>query len=124
MDFKISLPDAEEKLRRAFRTRVPGLTVKFLELGITTPIKDISATGFAVDGGPGMKEGMQYTVRLLLNDKLFLGDVRSTVIRVVGNGIVGLNFEELDRKQQQRLDKLVLEVQKRLIALRKKKEKK
>ncbi len=102
---------------------MPGLTANFLDLGVSTPVKDISATGFAVQGSAGMKENSEHTVRLLLNDKLFLGDIRCTVIRVVKNGIVGLNFEELDRKQQQRLDKLVLEVQKRLIALRKQKQK-
>lgn len=123
MDFNVSLPDAEEKLRKAFRTRVPGLTARFLELDVTLPVKDLSATGFAVEGEAGMTEGSEHTIDLLLNDKLFLGDIRSTVIRTMDNGIVGLNFGTLDRRKQQRLDKLVLEVQKRLIALRKKQKK-
>ncbi|WP_018125304.1 PilZ domain-containing protein [Desulfovibrio oxyclinae] len=123
MDFNISLPDAEEKLRRAFRTRVPGLTVEFLEQGKTLPVKDISATGFAVEGDSTMREGTSHPVKLLLNGKLFLSDIKANVIRVAENGIAGLNFEQLDRRQQQRLDKLVLEVQKRLIALKKNKDK-
>ena len=56
---------------------------------------------------------------LLLNKRLFLGDLKGKVMRVLDKGIIGCNFEPMDRRQEIKLDKLVLEVQKRLIELRK-----
>ncbi|MBG0789860.1 MAG: PilZ domain-containing protein [Desulfovibrionaceae bacterium] len=122
MDFDISIPEENGQLRKAFRTRVPGLAVRFPALGRTMDVMDLSATGFAVlDPGKGFKENQSLEVDLLIKDKLFLGGADAVVMRVLDNGIIGMNFVDLDRQRQIKLDKLVLEVQKRLIALRKKK---
>ncbi|MBC18596.1 Type IV pilus assembly PilZ [Pseudodesulfovibrio profundus] len=122
MGFDIKLPAGkEEQLRKAFRTKVPGLTVRFEDQDRVLDVKDLSATGFAVlDPEKRFEEGAHIECDLLINNKLFLSGATAKVIRVLDNGIVGINFVELNLKQQAKLDKLVLEVQKRLIALRKK----
>ncbi|WP_319584018.1 PilZ domain-containing protein [uncultured Pseudodesulfovibrio sp.] len=122
MDFNIQLPDDEERLRKAFRTKVPGLTVRFPGLGIVHAVSDLSATGFAViDKSGRFTEKETFDVELLIKDRLFLAGATAKCMRAHDNGVVGLNFVDLDRQRQMKLDKLVLEVQKRLIALRKKK---
>ncbi|MGE4423086.1 MAG: PilZ domain-containing protein [Pseudodesulfovibrio sp.] len=122
MDFNIQLPDDEERLRKAFRTKVPGLTARFPGLDLVHDVADLSATGFAViDKSGRFTEKETYDVELLIKNRLFISGAKASCMRVHDNGIVGLNFAELDRQKQIKLDKLVLEVQKRLIALRKKK---
>lgn len=111
----------DDQLRKAFRTKVPGLSVRFPALGKVFEVKDLSATGFAVlDPDKRFKEGQPLDSELLINKKLFLSGVNAVVMRVLDNGIIGINFVELERQKQAKLDKLVLEVQKRLIELRKK----
>ncbi len=120
MKFELTLGDQDEKLRKAFRTRVPGLSIRIVKTGQVYPVKDISATGFAIlDEERVFKEGMPIDVDILLGSKLFLGQVAAKVMRVLQNCIVGCNFMGMDRRQEAKLDKLVLEVQKRLIELRK-----
>ncbi len=121
MDFKINIPNDDDQLRKAFRTRVPGLNARFSAINRVFEVKDLSATGFAVlDPDKGFKENQQIEIELLIKNKLFLGEITAIVMRVLDNGITGINFIDLDRKKQAKLDKLVLEVQKRLIELRKK----
>jgi len=121
MDFDIKL-DGDEKLRQAFRTRVPGLDVRVITKAGPQdfPVSDISATGFAFADTPrNYSSGMEFSFDLLLGKRLFLGDLKAKVMRVLDKGIIGCNFMEMDRRQEIKLDKLVLEVQKRLIELRK-----
>jgi c-di-GMP-binding flagellar brake protein YcgR len=121
MGFDIEIPSGDDQLRKAFRTKVPGLTARFPAQQKTFEVKDLSATGFAIlDPDRGFKEGQALEVDLLISNKLFLAQASAEVMRVLGNGIVGINFIDLDRHKQVKLDKLVLEVQKRLIELRKK----
>ncbi|MFH1915173.1 MAG: PilZ domain-containing protein [Pseudomonadota bacterium] len=121
MGFDLDIPSDDDQLRKAFRTKVPGLTARFPTLDRIFEVKDLSATGFAVlDQARGFKEGQDVDVDLLINKKLFLATASAQVMRVLDNGIVGINFMDLERQKQVRLDKLVLEVQKRLIELRKK----
>ena len=121
MDFEINVPDDDDQLRKAFRTRVPGLNVRFPALKRVFEVKDLSATGFAIlDTDKGFKENQPLEIELLIKKKLFLGKVNAVVMRVLDNGIIGINFVDLERQKQVKLDKLVLEVQKRLIELRKK----
>jgi len=122
MDFEINIPEEDGQLRKAFRTKVPGLSARFPALDRAMGVMDLSATGFAVlDPDKGFKENQSLEVELLIKDKIFLRGANAVVMRVLDNGIIGMNFVDLDRQKQIRLDKLVLEVQKRLIALRKKK---
>lgn len=120
MDLKINVPNEDERLRQAFRTRVPGFNAVIEGLEGKFPVKDLSATGFAVsESRNSFTEGEVYVVSLMLKEKTFLGTVQAKAMRVMENGLTGFNFHEIDRRQQIKLDKLVLEVQKRLIALKK-----
>lgn len=121
MGFEVEIRSGvEPQLRKAFRTKVPGLTARFVGQERPFDVKDLSATGFAVlEPDADLSEHQQIECDLLINNKLFLGRVKAEIRRVLDNGIIGINFIELDRKQQAKLDKLVLEVQKRLIELRK-----
>lgn len=120
MDFKISIPSDDERMRQAYRTRVPGFLACFESPEASCPVKDLSATGFAiVDDQKRFVEGRQYEVLLKIKDKVFLDELKVKAMRVLNNGLVGFNFQELDRRKQIKLDKLVLEVQKRLIAYKK-----
>ncbi|MFW5837485.1 MAG: PilZ domain-containing protein [Desulfovibrionaceae bacterium] len=119
MDFDIKTGDDDDRLRKAFRTQVPGLMVRIKDRKEPYQVKDVSAGGFAfLDESRSFKEGAVLEVDLLLKTKLFLGGLKARVMRVLGNGIIGCNLEDLDPRQEARLDKLVLEVQKRLIAQR------
>lgn len=122
MGFDIEISTgSDDALRKAFRTKVPGLNVRFPALKKVYEVKDLSATGFAIlETGKLFKEGQRIECELLIKKKLFLSGVEAEVMRVLDNGIIGINFVELDLKKQAKLDKLVLEVQKRLIELRKK----
>lgn len=120
MDFDVRMPNEDDKLRKAFRTRVPGLLIRVIESGREYQVKDLSASGFAIlEENRLFKEGHTFQFDLLLAKKLFLTQVTAKIMRVLDNGIVGCNFADLDRRQEMKLDKLVLEVQKRLIELRK-----
>ncbi|WP_319466258.1 PilZ domain-containing protein [uncultured Pseudodesulfovibrio sp.] len=121
MGFDIDLPNGDDQLRKAFRTKVPGLSARFPGLKKIYEVKDLSATGFAVLDKEGtFKEGQSLEIELLIKKRLFLDGAKTEVMRVLDNGIIGINFIDLERQKQAKLDKLVLEVQKRLIELRKK----
>lgn len=120
-DFSVSFPGMDNSQRRAFRATVPGLEIFIKQKGGAYAVKDISAMGLAV-GGKSLQdftEGEVYEFDLLLNKKLYIAKMHAKVMRVLDNGIVGCNFEQLDRRQEARLDKLILEVQKRMIAMKK-----
>ncbi len=119
MDFDFTL-EGENLPRRAFRARVVGLAARVHSHGRDYPVRDISATGLALlDETRGFRQGESLVVDLEIHRKAFLKDLPARVIRVLENGIVGLDFTQLDLKAEERLDKLVLEIQKRLIDLRK-----
>lgn len=123
MDFKISIPNADDRMRQAYRTKVPGFFAYFSELDAKFPVKDLSATGFAVgDEKAQFTQGNEYKAKLMIKDTVFLDEVLVQAIRVGANGLAGFNFKALDRRKQIKLDKLVLEVQKRLIAYKKAKQ--
>lgn len=125
MEFDIEM-DGDDRLRQAYRTRVPGLDLRVVTKSGPREfaVRDISASGFAFSDTPrDYSPGMILSLDLLLGKRLFLGDLKAKVMRVLGEqGIIGCSFEAMDRRQEIKLDKLVLEVQKRLIALRKKHE--
>ncbi|GFM33443.1 PilZ domain-containing protein [Desulfovibrio subterraneus] len=109
--------DNGESLRRAFRAQVPGLEGWFADRQKRYPVKDISATGFAIlDHTQSFKQGDSLKMDLLIKQRLYVGAIPCQVVRVLDNGIVGFDYLPLDLRQEARIDKLVLEVQKRSIA--------
>ena len=120
MDFSFNLPEDGQRQRRAFRTRVPGLELRMVETGVLYPVRDISAAGMAIEAHEAdFATGQEFRADLLLSGRLFLGDLVLCVMRVFNDAVYGCSFVNMDARQEARLDKLVLEVQKRLILLKK-----
>lgn len=123
MDFNIRY-DASQSRRGAFRASVPGVFV-ILPSGARCPVKDLSVggAGFACpEGADRPEQGSEIVVQLMVADKLYISDLAVRVVRVAEHGMVACAFAQPTRNQEFRLDKLVLEMQKRSIALRKAKE--
>jgi len=120
-DLSFSIGNGDDTQRRAFRAKIPGLTVHLAKTDTVYKVADLSAMGLAFfDDARAFDEGEPVTFDLLLNNKVFLSELKAKVMRVLQNGLVGCDFEINDHRKEARLDKLVLEVQKRLIAMRKK----
>ncbi len=125
-DFNFSLPSADSQKRRAFRATIPGLEAYVHGRDRFYPIKDLSATGMGLQAQQDdeFEHGEHFTFDLYLNKKLYLGELEAKIMRIAGQHVVGCVFEAPPPRKEARLDKLVLEVQKRLIALRKAQENK
>lgn len=120
LDFTIG-GDNGGSQRRAFRAKIPGVTVTVPGKPAPFEVADLSAMGLAfLDSSKGFTEGTVIEFDLLINKKVFLTKLTAKVMRVLDNGIIGCNFEGVDHRKEVKLDKLVLEVQKRMIALKKK----
>jgi c-di-GMP-binding flagellar brake protein YcgR len=118
LDFTMKTPQGGQ--RRAFRTKVPGLRAVVPAKNLQFDVGDLSATGLSLDSQEGqLREGEGFEFDLFLNNKLFLSGIKARVMRILEGGRAGCNFETMDQRKEERLDKLVLEVQKRLIAMRK-----
>ncbi len=123
-DFDFTIKSDGKSPRQAYRTKVPGLRAVVAEKDESFAVKDISATGLAIEDKTGLfKEGDTFQFDLFIKKKPFLTKLTAEVIRVLGNGMIGCNFVDLSPRKEARLDKLVLEVQKRLIAMKKAKSK-
>ncbi|BBD08102.1 PilZ domain-containing protein [Desulfovibrio ferrophilus] len=120
LDFSIGADDGGSQ-RRAFRAKIPGVAVYVPIRKETFDVADLSAMGLAfMDSAKGFTEGQVIEFDLLINKKVFLNKLTAKVMRVLDKGIIGCNFEGVDHRKEVKLDKLVLEVQKRLIAIKKK----
>ncbi|XPV74994.1 MAG: PilZ domain-containing protein [Desulfovibrio sp.] len=119
MDISIDVPDKGQ--RGAFRCRIPGLLVRVRETGKVYHVEDISASGFAFKADiKKFKEDADLTIDLFLSKKPIVAGVVTRVIRLIApKQLVGCSFDSITQKQEEKLDKLVLEVQKRMIAMRK-----
>jgi len=102
--------------RKAYRTRVPGLAVKDCATRKVYPVQDISAAGVSLMDEEGtLKEGDGLHMDVVLKDRSIVAGLLAEVARRHGN-VAGLKFKDLTQRQEERLDKLVLEVQKYLIS--------
>lgn len=122
MEFSYKPPEDDKGGGRStFRARVPGLDARVVELSAAFPVTDVSAGGFAVESdGKPFSLGMKITIDLLIKQQAYITGLAAVVRRIIPDRLtVGCSFEPMDRRQEARLDKLVLEVQKRMIDLRK-----
>ncbi|WP_031482122.1 PilZ domain-containing protein [Maridesulfovibrio frigidus] len=119
MDFSY---ESSNKARGAFRTSVPGLAIKVEGYPEPFSVKDFSVNGLAFSAGDvDFEVNTNLEVDLVLGKKEILVGITLGVVRNIGKGLMGCVFVDLDKYQEERLDKLVLEIQKRMILLRKKK---
>ncbi|HAS90513.1 MAG TPA: PilZ domain-containing protein [Desulfovibrio sp.] len=108
--------------RGAFRTSIPGLALRIEGHPSIYSVKDFSVNGLAFAAGDGIfKVDQQFKVDFILGKKDLLTGLEIKIVRDIGKGLMGCIYVDLDKYQEARLDKLVLEVQKRMIKLRKKK---
>ncbi len=119
-DFDFTLPSDVEGERRAYRTSVPGLEASVAGKDGTFPVENVSAVGIAMHvSGHAFAEGENLRVDLLIQGKPYITALPAKVVRLGEGSLVGCEFASPDFWQESRLDKLVLEVQKRMIAQRK-----
>lgn len=117
-DMSFTLPGTEDSKRQAYRVAIPGLEVVSLSTGLTHKVRDLSASGLAFEAAPGYSSGQSLSVRLILHNKIYLENVEIKVVRC-REDVVACSFLNLSFQQEAKLDKLILEVQKLLIARRK-----
>ncbi|HEU6437008.1 MAG TPA: PilZ domain-containing protein [Nitratidesulfovibrio sp.] len=119
-DFNFTLPSDIEGERRAYRTSVPGLAASVAGKDGTFPVENVSAVGIAMHApGHAFAEGEDLRLDLLILGRPYITALPARVVRLEGAALVGCEFTAPDFWQEARLDKLVLEVQKRMIAQRK-----
>ncbi len=119
-DFDFTLPSDHEGERRAYRTSVPGLEASVTGKDGTFPVENVSAVGIALHApGHAFSEGENLRIDLLILGRPYITSLPARVARLGGTGLVGCEFASPDFWQESRLDKLILEVQKRMIAQRK-----
>ncbi|WP_300158768.1 PilZ domain-containing protein [Solidesulfovibrio sp.] len=123
MDFTFSL-EGEGGRRAAHRERVRGLVALWDGGGDRTyVVHDVSATGMSlVDPDGVLVRGREGRVTLAIGPRTLVTGLPVRVVRVTDAGLAGLAFGELTLRQEAWLDKLVLEIQKRRIDLRKARE--
>ncbi|WP_035065427.1 PilZ domain-containing protein [Nitratidesulfovibrio termitidis] len=118
-DFDFTLPSDNEGERRAYRTSVPGLEASVAGKDGTFPVENVSSVGIAMHApGHAFAEGEDLRVDLLIQGRPYITALPAKVARLGDGGLVGCEFASPDFWQEARLDKLVLEVQKRMIAQR------
>ncbi len=119
MKFSIKSGNADSTNRKAFRAKIPGF--KAVVANVQFDVKDLSASGFSLnDPTKRLKTKKVNKVTFYLDRKVFLSNVPAEIVRIFDSGLVGFNFGELNRQQMSTLDKLILEVQKKMIEERKK----
>ncbi|OBQ51561.1 PilZ domain-containing protein [Halodesulfovibrio spirochaetisodalis] len=121
-NLEFTMPTNGNERRRAFRAKAYGVSVTFDEQNVTCDILDVSVTGFAIKNDLAfLREGSEHSISINVAGKSYLSDLTCRVVRILDNGIIGCDFRTLDRRQEARLDRLVLELQKRMIAKKKEK---
>lgn len=119
-EFHFVQSTGREGERQAYRTVVPGLVARVSGTDGAFPVDNVSAGGIAMLApGNDFAAGESLTLDLLLLGTPYIIALPARVVRLGVDGLVGCAFSPLDLRQEARLDKLILEVQKRLIAWRK-----
>lgn len=101
--------------RRSYRATLPGLTAVVTGHPKAFPVNDISSGGMCVTMPAGrLSKGQVLPFDLFIVGRLFLKDVRARVVRPSAAECAYV-FEGLAPQQEAKLDKLILELQKREI---------
>ena len=119
MDVTFEL-EGEVGKRAAHRERVRGLVARLDDEADGFVVHDVSASGLAlVDPEARIAVGRDCRLALGIGPRELVAGLPARVVRRAGDGLTGLAFGELSLRQEAWLDKLVLEIQKRRIDLRK-----
>ena len=121
MDFTFELV-GESGRRQAHRERVRGLTARIEGREDVFTVHDVSVSGLAlVDAERALRHGDAFRLSLAIAGKALICGLPAMVVRECGpdRELAGVAFGTLSSRQEAWLDKLVLEIQKRRIDLRK-----
>ena len=104
--------------RGSYRVATHGLTLYLDDVAQTFDIRDLSAHGCSLHASAALLTvGRIFNGDLTIGSTRYLKDITITVIRHIANHSVACVFRALSRQQEIRLDKLLLELQKRSIAI-------
>ncbi len=106
--------------RHAYRTTVHGIKVRINKLHENFDLEDLSATGCSFRM-PEMRCAVNdvLILQFMVRNRVILAGLESHVVRIIDEDIVACSFVNLSSRQEYALDKFVLEIQKRIIALAK-----
>jgi hypothetical protein len=108
--------------RKAFRVVIPNLRAKVTGKPMSFSVRDLSATGVALNvSGRVFQVDSLTEINLFAGNKMLVGSLKARVVRL-GDGFVGMNFEDLTRQQSKTLHEVCLEEQKKLAEIKKKQE--
>lgn len=118
-DLSFSLAETNPVQRSAYRAMVRGLFAR-LDDGSVFDVHDISASGCSL-AMPlhAYKVGYRFVLDLLAGKKILVAGIEAEVVRLIPSSLAACAFLNITRYQEIKLDKLVLEIQKRKIAQRK-----
>lgn len=112
-----SKPDSERRL--AFRAVLVGTKARLSGLPDLYPVNDLSVSGLSLAMADGLLAPEQELgLDLLIADKVYLAALPVKAVRCK-DGECACSFGALNRQQELKLDKLILEMQKRYIARQK-----
>ncbi len=117
LKYEFSLDEDAQGPRNAYRAMVQGIEARINNAKSTYEVVDISVSGCAIKlpANINLAEGATFNVQLEVRGRSILTALRVKVIRVTPSGVVACNFINMNERQEYALDKLVLEIQKRLI---------
>ena len=123
-DLSFSLPEeySSEKRRASVRVRPMGMRVRLTGRDEVSffEVDDISAGGLHMKSPARLfAAGQNIVLDIFVLDRCCIGALKARIVRSTENGCA-VAFETLSRDQELRLDKIVLEMQKRAIAQLKK----
>lgn len=122
LDLGVEHPEDDERRhhRRAFRVSLPGLKVRVLGRVALYPVVDLSTFGLAfTDDSSSFQVGQLVQVDVHVQEKVWIASLEAKVVAVRDDVLVACTFVNMTRFQEQRMDKLSLEIQKRWIQIRK-----
>ncbi|MDR0467039.1 MAG: PilZ domain-containing protein [Deltaproteobacteria bacterium] len=115
LDFRIALNSPHGRER--FRVYINGLSLLLDDVEQTFNIRDISSTGCNLCAeAKSLAVGRTFDGDLHIGGAGYIAGIKVKIVRHVANNSVACIFRALTRQQEIKLDKLLLEIQKRDIA--------
>jgi len=122
-DFSFVYPGEADIKRQAYRVHYPGLAIHIQGHEGSYAVLDLSPAGLAFrDERQSFTLGQNIRLDLFIRDRVCVQEIQAKIVRIRDAVKVACVFEDLTRQQERLLDKLTLEIQKRLIDQRKRKQ--
>lgn len=122
LDFSVDYPgdDYQDHKRRAVRVHLPGLKVWVLERNASYSVVDLSTFGLAFkDASKSHRVGEDISLDVHVQGKVWIAGLEAKIVAIRDDILVACTFPSMSKLQEQRMDKLSLEIQKRWIKNRK-----